>query len=164
MSTRPSPPRPSAKTAPALLRNAYPADVAAITTIFLEARATSMAYVPTLYNHAEIRDWVANDLMNRCKVIVACIDRLVVGFTVRREDWLEQLYIHPDQQSRGIGALLVEQAKRASSGTLRLHVFQQNLRARHFYARHGFTVECLRDKSQNEEQVPDMVCLWRAGR
>ncbi len=164
MSTKPSTRQPSGKIVPASLRNAYPADAAAITTIFLEARATSMAYVPTLYSQAEIRDWVVNDLMNRCKVMVACIDRTVVGFTVRYNDWLEQLYIHPDRQGLGIGALLVEQAKRASSGTLRLHVFQQNLRARHFYARHGFTVECLRDKSQNEEQVPDMVCLWRAGR
>jgi GNAT superfamily N-acetyltransferase len=163
MSTKPSSPYLFGKTAPALLRNACPADVAAITTIFLEARAASMAYVPTLYSQAEIRDWVANDLMNRCKVTVACVDRIVAGFTVRHDDWLEQLYIHPEQQGRGIGALLVEQAKRASSGTLRLHVFQPNLRARHFYARHGFTVESLRDKSQNEEQVPDMVCLWRAG-
>jgi GNAT superfamily N-acetyltransferase len=163
MSIKPSSPYLSTNTAQALLRNACPADVAAITAIFLQARATSMAYVPTLYSQAEIRDWVANDLMNRCKIIVACVDQGVVGFTVQRDNWLEQLYIHPDQQGHGIGALLIEQAKRASSGTLRLHVFQQNLRARHFYARHGFTVECLRDKSQNEEQVPDMVCLWRAG-
>lgn len=123
-----------------------------------------MTYVPTLYTEAEIRDWIANDLMNLCKVVVACVNQGVVGFAVRRGDWLEQLYVHPDRQGLGVGALLVEQAKRASSGTLRLHVFQENLGARNFYARHGFAIECLRDGSQNEEQVPDMVCLWRSRR
>jgi GNAT superfamily N-acetyltransferase len=164
VSTNPSATKLLARSTPAILRNACPDDTDTMASIFLEARAASMAYVPTLYSQAEIRDWIANELMASCKVIVACIDRAVVGFTVRRSDWLEQLYIRPDKQGRGIGALLVEQAKRASGGTLRLHVFQQNLRARQFYARHGFKVECLRDKSQNEEQVPDMVCLWRAGR
>lgn len=163
MTSKPATPRSRDEPAPAVLRTAYPADVAAMARIFLAARAASMAYVPTLYNEAEIRDWISNDLMTHCKVMVACINRIVVGFTVRRGDWLEQLYVHPDRQGLGIGARLVEQAKCASSGTLRLHVFQENFGARAFYARHGFAVECLRDGSQNEEKVPDLVCIWRKG-
>lgn len=121
-----------------------------------------MAYVPTLYSRAEIRDWIAGDLLGHCEVIAACLATEVAGFSVRRGDWLEQLYIRPDRQCGGIGSLLVDRAKRDCSGTLRLHVFQQNLRARRFYARHGFRVECLRDKTQNEENVADMVCIWQA--
>lgn len=144
------------------LRNAYLADVPAMCGIYLAARAASMTYAPTLYSEAEISDWMITDHLRHCKVKLACLGPEIAGFSVLRNAWLEQLYVHPDHQGRGVGEALVNQAKRASSGQLRLHVFQQNLRARSFYARHGFMVEKLRDKSQNEEQVADMVCLWRA--
>lgn len=145
-----------------VMRHALPSDIGVIADIFLDARASTMAYVPNLYSKSEIRDWLADELIRRCDVTIACIDGRVAGFSVRRDRWLEQLYVHPDHQCRGVGSLLVECAKRASAGVLRLHVFQQNLRARRFYARHGFIVESLRDKSQNEEQVADMVCIWQA--
>lgn len=145
------------------LRPACRDDVPRLAEIFLGARDDSMSYLPNFYSTAEIRDWIGNELLVECRITVACLQSVAAGFSVQRGDWLEQLYVHPSHQGQGIGAVLLDQAKRASTGTLRLHVFQQNLRAQAFYKRHGFKVELLRDKFQNAERVADMVCVWRGG-
>jgi GNAT superfamily N-acetyltransferase len=144
------------------IRQARPTDAGAIARIYIAAREATMTYLPNLYSRSEIRQWIVDDVLAQCDVTLGCTRTMVAGFSAVRRDWLEQLYVHPDLQNDGVGSVLVDTAKKASNGILRIHVFQQNLRARTFYARHGFTVERLRDSSENGEGVPDMVCVWRA--
>lgn len=161
MTARSTPAVDTGRKASIAIRQARAADAGAISRIYIAARETSMTYLPNLYSHSEIRQWIADDVLAQCEVTLACTRLMIAGFAAVRKDWLEQLYVHPDLQNAGVGSFLVSHAKKASTGTLRIHVFQQNLRARAFYARHGFTVERLRDKSENGEGVPDMVCVWR---
>ncbi|GGQ73451.1 hypothetical protein GCM10010267_40580 [Streptomyces griseorubens] len=49
---------------------------------------------------------------------------------------------------------------RHSPEGLVLHVFQQNIGARAFYERHGFTVLDTSDGSRNMENLPDMTLRW----
>jgi GNAT superfamily N-acetyltransferase len=91
---------------------------------------------------------------------VAEADGAVAGFGALTPAMLEHLYVHPDRQRRGIGTLLLEQAKRRRPEGLRLWLFQQNEGARRFYERHGFRLLELTDGAGNMERVPDALYEW----
>jgi ribosomal protein S18 acetylase RimI-like enzyme len=82
------------------------------------------------------------------------------GFASVQSGVLEHLYVSPQLQGHGLGALLLAAAKEESPRGLRLHVFQRNLAARRFYERRGFKLVELRDGSSNEEGEPDAVYEW----
>jgi len=92
---------------------------------------------------------------------LAAISGAVVGMLVARPGDLDQLYVAPDAQGRGVGSRLVERAKALSPGGLGLYTFQVNARARRFYVRHGFVADALGDGSGNEERQPDVHYTWQ---
>lgn len=83
----------------------------------------------------------------------------IVGFCSTHDGWIEQLYIHPDHQGRGLGAAFMARAK-TRDDALQLWVFQQNTAAQDFYAKHGFTVAERTDGQTNEEKCPDARMTW----
>ena len=66
----------------------------------------------------------------------------------------------PRRRARGLGLQLLEKAKEAYA-ELSLWTFQQNLRARRFYERHGFVAVTETDGADNEEKLPDVLYRWR---
>lgn len=91
-------------------------------------------------------------------VIVAGATAEMAGFSAFDSSWVNHLYLHPDFQGRGIGKVLLDRAKDATSH-LQLWTFQRNARARHFYAREGF-VEVRMTDGDNEEREPDVLLEW----
>jgi putative acetyltransferase len=83
----------------------------------------------------------------------------LLGFMALRACWIDQLYVAPGQQGRGIGSRLIALAK-AASPVLQLWTFQRNTGARRFYAHHGFVAVEERDGSDNEEGEPDIRYQW----
>jgi putative acetyltransferase len=77
-----------------------------------------------------------------------------------RPGWVDQLYVAPGHQGRGIGRRLLDLAKERSEGGLELWTFQVNDRARRFYERNGFAAVELTDGSGNEEREPDVRYRW----
>ncbi|HUO12594.1 MAG TPA: GNAT family N-acetyltransferase, partial [Caulobacteraceae bacterium] len=61
---------------------------------------------------------------------------------------------------QGVGVALLGKAKQDAS-ELSLWTFQQNLRARRFYEKHGFVVVVETDGRDNEEKLPDVLYRWR---
>jgi GNAT superfamily N-acetyltransferase len=59
----------------------------------------------------------------------------VVGILVLDGQWLDQLYVEPTRTGHGIGAGLVELAKRERPEGLQLWTFKSNAGARRFYER-----------------------------
>lgn len=86
----------------------------------------------------------------------------LLGFIVLLPGWIDHLYVEPALHRRGIGSRLLTFAQ-ARQDELRLYTFQSNANARAFYERHGFVIEELTDGARNEEKMPDMTYLWRAG-
>ena len=76
------------------------------------------------------------------------------------DGWIEQLYVDPEWQRRGIGTLLLSLAKREVPSGLQLRTFQVNRQAQDFYERHGFHVVERTDGSDNEEREPDARYVW----
>ena len=60
-----------------------------------------------------------------------------LGHYPRRGGWLENVFVAPDQRSKGVCALLVRHAINRKRG-LRLHVRDTNTAARRCYTRAGF--------------------------
>lgn len=121
-----------------------------------------MSYLPQdLHSDAETRDWTRDVVFATQQVLVAEDDAGVIqGYLAQQDDWVKHLYVHPREQSQGIGSALLEAAKARRPGGLRLWVFQPNTDAIRFYARQGFKVECKTDGRDNEERVPDALMVW----
>jgi len=88
--------------------------------------------------HARLRDV----LIPQGTTWVAEMAGRVAGFLLLTDggSYLSQLFVDPDVQRQGIGALLLDRAKVLSPAGLTLGTAQRNLAARRFYERHGFHV------------------------
>jgi ribosomal protein S18 acetylase RimI-like enzyme len=136
----------------------------ALARLLVRAR-NGMEYVPPVpEEHVPL---IADDLFSRHEdVWLAEEDGLPVGFLAirrsRTEGWevLEKLYVEPEAQSRGIGTVLLDQAKALRPEGLHLWVFQKNTGAIRFYERHGFRLVKVTDGTGNMEREPDALYAW----
>lgn len=83
----------------------------------------------------------------------------LVGILVLRGEWIEQLYVLPQLQGKGIGGGLLDIAMEGH-GALSLWTFVQNKSAQAFYERRGFTKIRETDGSENEERAPALLYQW----
>ena len=83
----------------------------------------------------------------------------VAGFLARQGEDIQALYLRPGYREQGIGAGLLEMAKKEMT-PLGLWTFQSNSGARRFYARHGFVEDQLTDGQGNDEKLPDVHMGW----
>lgn len=146
---------------PPQLRPARQEEAHALADLFHRTRLRDMPYLPALYTQEEIRRWMAEIVLPGCEVWVAEVGGALAGFMALKGDQLEHLYVDPSHQGRGIGARLLDEAKRLRPQGLTLWVFQENAGARRFYAAHGFVEAELTDGAGNEEGAPDVRCVWR---
>lgn len=93
-------------------------------------------------------------------VYVIEADGRVAGFIAIAGDFVDQLYIHPDFQRRGLGKLLLDYAKRLSPEHVWLYTLQINVNGRAFYEKNGF-VAVRFGVSPAPESEPDVEYHWR---
>lgn len=143
------------------VREAGPADAAAVAAAFLAARA-GMGYLPRLHTDEETRAYLRDVVLATARVWVAEVGGAgVVGFAaVTGGDRLDHLFVHPDHQGGGAGTALLTTVQRLHPGGLVLWVFAANPRAAALYERHGFVVERRTDGADNEENLPDVLYRW----
>jgi GNAT superfamily N-acetyltransferase len=94
-----------------------------------------------------------------CEVWGAFDRAEMIGMLAFREDWIDQLYVLPKAQARGVGTGLLQVAQR-SFDRLHLWTFQRNVRARRFYEARGFAFVQETDGARNEEREPDALYRW----
>jgi GNAT superfamily N-acetyltransferase len=85
-----------------------------------------------------------------------------LAFMAMKDDFIDQLFIHPDHWREGLGTRLLEHARRRSPERLWLYTLQVNVNARAFYEKNGFKVEEL-GISPPPESEPDVKYAWEAG-
>ena len=92
----------------------------------------------------------------------AFADDRLLGVVAMAGDHVDQLYVAPADQTRGVGSRLLDIAK-AGSDTLSLFTFARNDQARTLYERRGFVAVEHRDGSDNEEGEPDVRYVCQCG-
>jgi 8-oxo-dGTP pyrophosphatase MutT (NUDIX family)/N-acetylglutamate synthase-like GNAT family acetyltransferase len=147
-----------------VLRPASPdRHAAAVAEVYL--RSFRSAYpneiVKLAHTDDEVRAWVREFLLEEHECFVAVTPAgLVVGFVAVSDGRLDQLYVDPAWQRRGIGTALFNAAKRALPDGFDLWTFQVNERGRMFYETRGMTAVEFGDGTENEEGVPDVRYEW----
>jgi ribosomal protein S18 acetylase RimI-like enzyme len=147
------------------LRPARVDEKAALARLFQRSRA-DWTFVPPVPDQ-----WlpqIADDIFERHEEVwLAEEDGRPLGFLAirrsRTEGWevLEKLYVDPEAQNRGVGTVLLDQAKALRPDGLVLWVFQKNTGAIRFYERHGFQLVKLTDGAANMEREPDALYAWQ---
>ena len=134
-------------------------DAASVADVWLRSRKASVAIPPAIHSDEGIRAYVTDVLVPLRETWVA-VEHGVMGRLVFDDDYIDQLYVDPGHQRRGVGAALLEHAKRQRPSGLQLWTFQSNADARRFYERHGF-VAVEETEDDNEERAPDVRYTWR---
>ncbi|HVG63044.1 MAG TPA: GNAT family N-acetyltransferase [Hyalangium sp.] len=143
------------------LRPAEPSDVEALVDIHVSSSREAMPWLPQLHTREQTVWWMRHHVLVRLRVWVAEEEGQVVGYAALGPGELEQLYVRPGYQGRGVGRRLLAQAKALEPQGLELWVFQRNTRARTFYEAHGFQPVSFTDGSRNEEREPDARYTWK---
>jgi ribosomal protein S18 acetylase RimI-like enzyme len=142
-----------------LIRRASLDDMPALARLHRHTVTTSLPFVPHLHTPEEDAWWFAERLFATNEVWLAEAGGAPAGYIAFRPGFIEHLFVDPSRQGAGLGPRLMEKAK-ASFAELSLWTFQQNLRARAFYEKHGFAVVMETDGHDNEEKLPDVLYRW----
>jgi putative acetyltransferase len=83
-----------------------------------------------------------DELLRTADVVIVEQDDVLIGFVTidPRTFYLDQIVVAPEHWRSGIGAVLLEEARRISPHGLDLDVNVDNARAIAFYKKHGFTI------------------------
>ncbi len=92
--------------------------------------------------------WVVDDEQDR-----------PVAFMAINNDFIDQIFVHPDHWRQGIGEALIRFARTLSPQHLWLYTLQDNVNARAFYEKNGFVVTKL-GVSPPPDNEPDVKYEW----
>ena len=142
-----------------IIRQLELADMDAAARVHRRAFDHALPWLTGLHTSDEDQWFYRERVFTGCQVHGAFEGGALAGIIAFRSDWIDQLYVLPEVQGRGVGSELLQVAKRAFD-RLQLWTFQRNLRARRFYEARGFALVEETDGARNEEKEPDGRYLW----
>ena len=147
-----------------IIRRYEPADFDAVNDLWRRARLHALPDFQARKGHTveEDREHFRDVVLVRHDVWVAELDGQATGFLAVAGDFIDQLYVDPDHQRKGLGRALIAHARELSPSGLRLFTFQINHDGRAFYESQGFVVARL-GVSPPPESEPDVEYRWHPG-
>ncbi|WP_234683866.1 GNAT family N-acetyltransferase [Bradyrhizobium monzae] len=142
-----------------MLRPLALTDMGAAAQVHRAAFDHAMPWLAGLHTPDDDRWFYRERIFPTCRVWGRFDGDELCGIIAVRDDWIEQLYVLPAAQGRGIGTDLLDIAKGASK-RLELWTFQRNAPARRFYEARGFRQAEETDGARNEEKEPDARYVW----
>lgn len=144
------------------IRPYRPDDFDAVTILWRVAREMSLPEFQMMKGHFfyEDRLYFQNRILRDNQVWVAEAAGQPAGFMAVNQDFIDQLYIHPDHWRQGIGQAFLKFARERSPAHLWLYTLQVNVNARAFYEKNGFIAERM-GISPPPESEPDVEYHWR---
>ena len=142
-----------------MLRKLELADMDVAAQVHRTAFDAALPWLTGRHTPQQDRWFFRERLFKACQLWGAFDGAQMTGIIAFREFWIDQLYVLPSSQQRGIGTKLLQIAQCALP-RLYLWTFQGNLRARRFYERRGFLLLEETHGANNEEKEPDALYLW----
>jgi GNAT superfamily N-acetyltransferase len=142
-----------------MLRKLGLTDMDAATLVHRVALDGALPALAGLHTPAEDRWFFRERVFGTCELWGSFDREQLMGMIAFREGWIDQLYVLPGAQGRGIGTELLQVAQGMFAG-LQLWTFQCNPRARRFYQARGFVLVEETDGARNEEKEPDALYRW----
>jgi GNAT superfamily N-acetyltransferase len=142
-----------------MLRQLKLADMDAAARVLRIAFDRALPTLAGLHTPEEDRWFFRERVFTTCEVWGAFDADAMTAVLAFREGWIDQLYVLPEAQGRGLGTALVQVAQNAFD-RLQLWTFQRNVPARRFYEARGFALIQLTDGARNEEKEPDALYVW----
>src|SRR5690242_19942430 len=134
------------------IRRGTQADARAAADLWLRARKHALGVIPPpVHDDDDVRDWFGSHVVTDNELWLA-VDPAgtPVGILILDGELVDQLYVEPTLTGQGIGAQLLNFAKRRRPEGLRLWTFASNPRAQRFYERSGFVETNRTDGCDNE--------------
>ncbi|MBV8659205.1 MAG: GNAT family N-acetyltransferase [Burkholderiales bacterium] len=126
-----------------------------LATLFMDARAQAMPWLPVCHDLASTADFLVGEIARATTWVARDAANRIQGLIVFDNSWIDHLYIAPAMQGRGLGRRLLQQAL-ADGEARQLWCFADNTAARRFYESAGFRVVESTDGSHNEERCADV--------
>jgi ribosomal protein S18 acetylase RimI-like enzyme len=137
-------------------------DFDTVTILWRIAREKSLPEFQRAKGHFfyEDQEYFRDHIMKDDQLWVVELAKRPVAFMAIRGEFIDQLYVHPDYQNRGIGKALLDHARQLSPDHLWLYTLQININACAFYEKNGFVAEKF-GISPPPESEPDVEYHWR---
>jgi ribosomal protein S18 acetylase RimI-like enzyme len=145
----------------AVIRRYQAADFDPVNDLWRRARVQAFPDFQARKGHTaeEDRAYFRRVVLVRNELWVAELDGHAVGFMAITGNFIDQLYVDPEHQRRGIGHALIAHARQLSPTGLRLFTFQSNANGRAFYEKEAVKFGV----SPPPEFEPDVEYRWRPG-
>ena len=121
----------------------FSADTADIPVIYGQAKSLIDTYEDTSsIDYDKVLAWVnrkITDHISEYRCVTADGEKCA-WYRLCEDGELDDLYVLPPFQNRGIGSEIMKKCIRESENTIYLYVFSRNIRAISFYERFGFSV------------------------
>jgi putative acetyltransferase len=134
-------------------------DMDAAAAVHRAALLDALQIFQGLHTPEEDRRYFREHVFGICEVWGAFDENTLVGIIAFRKGWIDQLYVLPGAQRRGVGTALLEIAWE-SFPSLNAWTFQRNVVARNFYESRGFLKIKETDGADNAEKEPDILYCW----
>jgi len=145
-----------------LIREYNPGDFDAVTILWRVARERSLPEFQREKGHFfyEDQNYFKDQILKKNKVWVVEENDRVIAFMAMENEFIDQLFVHPDHWRQGVGKALLDFARKQSPEHLWLYTLQVNVNARAFYEKNGFVAEKF-GVSPPPENAPDVEYHWR---
>ena len=134
-------------------------DMTAAATVLRTAFDERLPWLAGRYSAVQDRSFFQDRVFKDCTVWGAFENGKLAGIIAFREGWIDQLYVLPGAQRRGVGTSLLRIAQ-TNFPRLSLWTFQRNEPARRFYETRGFVLVEETDGRGNDEREPDALYRW----
>lgn len=84
-------------------------------------------------------------------------DNKILGFIGLNDCYIEGVFIHSDNQNKGIGTALLNKVKSVKS-SLTLNVYEKNIKAIKFYQKNGFKI--IRENTDTQTNEQEYTMMW----
>lgn len=141
-----------------MIRTFRESDLSAVMEIWLDTNIKAHNFISKEY-------WTSNyemvkEILPKAEIYVYEDDaaNLIDGFIGLTDSYIAGLFVKEAAQSKGIGKQLLDHVKSLKSN-ISLSVYQENIRAVHFYQREQFQIQSENiDDNTNEKEL---IMIWR---